>query len=76
VNANGIAAVADVIVDTDILIDVARNIPDALTYVQSLEQRTTLGISTITYMELLIGCRNKTEQRKVSALYAVLRCSS
>jgi predicted nucleic acid-binding protein len=57
--------VADVIVDTDILIDVARRISEAITYVQDLEQRAVLGISTITYMELLIGCRNKTEQRKV-----------
>jgi predicted nucleic acid-binding protein len=57
--------VADVIVDTDILIDVARRIPEAITYVQDLEQRAVVGISTITYMELLIGCRNKTEQRKV-----------
>jgi predicted nucleic acid-binding protein len=57
--------VADVLVDTDILIDVARQIPDAITYVQNLEQRAVLGISSITHMELLIGCRNKTEQRKV-----------
>jgi predicted nucleic acid-binding protein len=65
VNTNGIAAVADVIVDTDILIDIARSIPEALTYVANLEQRAILGISSVTYMELLIGCRNKTEQRKV-----------
>lgn len=56
---------ADVLVDTDILIDVVRQIPDAITYVQNLEQQAVLGISSITYMELLIGCRNKTEQRKV-----------
>jgi hypothetical protein len=41
--------VADVLIDTDILIDVARNIPDAITYVQNLEQRTMVGISTITH---------------------------
>jgi predicted nucleic acid-binding protein len=62
---NGIVAVADVIVDTDILIDVARRIPEAITYVDNLERRAIVGISSVTYMELLIGCRNKTEQRKV-----------
>jgi len=62
---NGIVAVADVIVDTDILIDVARRIPEAITYVDNLERRVIVGISSVTYMELLVGCRNKTEQRKV-----------
>jgi predicted nucleic acid-binding protein len=62
---NGIVAVADVIVDTDILIDIARRIPEAITYVDNLERRAIVGISSITYMELLVGCRNKTEQRKV-----------
>ena len=55
---------ADVIVDTDILIDVVRSIPEAITYLQNLERGAIVGISSITYMELLIGCRNKTEQRK------------
>jgi predicted nucleic acid-binding protein len=64
-NASGIVVVAEVIVDTDILIDVIRSIPEAITYVQSLERGGIVGISSITYMELLIGCRNKTEQRKV-----------
>lgn len=56
---------ADVLGDTDILIDVARRIPEAIAYEQNLERRAHLGISSVTYMELLIGCRNKTEQRKV-----------
>jgi len=30
--------VADVIVDTDILIDIARRIPEAITHVQNLER--------------------------------------
>ena len=56
---------ADIIVDTDILIDVIRNSADAIAYVRNFEHRAPLSISSITYMELLIGCRNKTEQRKV-----------
>lgn len=56
---------ADVIVDTDILIDVACNLPDAIGYIHRLEQWAHLGISHITYNELLMGCRSKMEQRKV-----------
>lgn len=64
-NASGIVGVADVLLDTDILVDVIRNIPEAITYLQNLEQGAIVWLSSITYMELLIGCRNKTEQRKV-----------
>ena len=56
---------SDLLIDTDILIDVARNIPEAISYVKQKEQQYQLTISTITHMELLIGARNKTEQRKI-----------
>ncbi|MBE9048319.1 type II toxin-antitoxin system VapC family toxin [Pleurocapsales cyanobacterium LEGE 10410] len=49
------------LVDTDILIDVANNISTAIDRLQ-LEARTlSLAISVITQMELIVGCRNKTE---------------
>jgi predicted nucleic acid-binding protein len=54
--------VADLtIVDTDILIDAGRGISDAVACLQKLESQSTLAVSTITQMELLIGCRNKSE---------------
>ncbi|MCU0492725.1 MAG: type II toxin-antitoxin system VapC family toxin [Chloroflexaceae bacterium] len=56
---------SNVLVDTDILIDVARNIQTAVDYLDEQARRSTLAVSTITVMELLVGCRNKTEQRKV-----------
>ena len=51
------------IVDTDILIDVAKNIADAVECLADIEQHSVLAVSVITQMELLVGCRNKAEQR-------------
>ena len=50
-----------VIVDTDILIDAGLKIDKAINYLQRLEQENTLGVSLITQMELIVGCRNKRE---------------
>ena len=49
------------LVDTDILIDVSRGIPIAINRLQSEANKSILAISTITQMELIVGCRNKTE---------------
>ena len=49
------------LVDTDILIDVSRGIPIAINRLQSEANQSILAISTITQMELIVGCRNKTE---------------
>ena len=50
-----------VIVDTDILIDVGLKIDKAINSLQRLEQENALGVSVITQMELIVGCRNKRE---------------
>lgn len=49
------------IVDTDILIDSGRGDPDAIACLQRLEQQSSLATSAVTQMELIVGCRNKTE---------------
>ncbi len=49
------------IVDTDILIDVARGNDDAIDCLLRFEKSSTLAISAVTQMQLLIGCRNKRE---------------
>lgn len=49
------------IVDTDILIDSGRGDNDAIACLQRLEQQSTLATSAVTQMELIVGCRNKTE---------------
>ncbi len=50
-----------IIVDTDILIDAARNVNEALNCLQQIEQRLPAAVSSVTQMELIIGCRNKNE---------------
>ena len=49
------------IVDTDILIDVGRGDTTAIACLQRLEQQTLVAVSAVTQMELIVGCRNKTE---------------
>ncbi|MCG8347755.1 MAG: hypothetical protein MI924_08250 [Chloroflexales bacterium] len=61
---------ADGLVDTDILIEVVRSIPEAITYVQNLELWAIVAISSITYMELL------QNSGKWSALWAAISLPS
>ena len=56
-----------VIVDTDVLIDAGRGIGKAVTCLQEIERQSSLAASVITQMELLIGCRNKTEFQTVES---------
>jgi predicted nucleic acid-binding protein len=49
------------IVDSDILIDVARGDSDAINCLSRLEKTSALAVSTVTQLELIVGCRNKTE---------------
>ena len=50
-----------VIVDTDILIDVGREVREAVNCLQQIEQKFSLAVSIVTQMELIVGCRNKKE---------------
>ena len=51
------------IVDTDIIIDVGRGIPEAVNCLQELKSTSRLAISIVTQMELIVGCANKSELR-------------
>lgn len=53
------------IVDTDVLIDVGRDVEEAIASLEQIEERSTLTISVVTQMELLIGCQNRTELRQL-----------
>ena len=53
------------IVDTDILIDVGRDVEEAIASLEQIEERSTPTISVVTQMELFVGCQNKTELRKL-----------
>lgn len=62
-NHNGGNNVAFTLVDTDILIDSGRGDQEAIDCLQRLEQLSSLATSVVTQMELMVGCRNKTELR-------------
>ncbi|MCL5019212.1 MAG: type II toxin-antitoxin system VapC family toxin [Patescibacteria group bacterium] len=50
-----------IFIDTDILIDVGRNVKDAVARLIEEEKSGILAISVITQMELIVGCKNKKE---------------
>jgi len=53
------------LVDTDILIDAGRGVENAIVFLQDCEQISPLAVSVVTQMELIVGCRNKAEQREL-----------
>jgi predicted nucleic acid-binding protein len=65
VKPNGQNSVVLIIVDTDILIDVGRGESLAIERLQSFAEQFQLVISTVTQMELIVGCRNKVEQQQL-----------
>jgi predicted nucleic acid-binding protein len=48
------------LIDTDILIDGARGLPAAITFLSSQQAGTGVQLSVISAMELVGGCRNAT----------------
>jgi predicted nucleic acid-binding protein len=56
------------LVDTDILIDAAAQNADAIGCLKHFEGKSTLAVSAVTELELLVGCRNKTELQKTDRL--------
>ena len=58
------------LVDTDNLIDVANKDATAITRLTTESQRFTLAVSSITVMELIIGCRNKNELQALNRFLA------
>ncbi|MBI4860650.1 MAG: type II toxin-antitoxin system VapC family toxin [Candidatus Riflebacteria bacterium] len=57
-----------VLVDTDVLIDTGRGLAAAVASLQHLERAAPLAVSTITQMELAVGCRNKSEFKALKQL--------
>jgi predicted nucleic acid-binding protein len=58
------------IFDTDILIDVGRGNAGAISFLRSQSDLAQLAVSTITTMELIVGCRDKIELQNVSRFLA------
>ncbi len=67
------------IIDTDILIDAGRGIPDATGCLSEIRRRTSPATSVITYMELMVGCRDKRELSELDRFisrFQVIRLNS
>ncbi len=63
---NGLKRLTDkILIDTDILIDAARNVETAKNKLEELNKSSVICISVITQMEMLVGCENKREQKIV-----------
>ncbi len=54
------------IIDTDILIDAGRGVQEAVDCLNAIAASTMPTISVITQMELIVGCRNKSELQKLA----------
>jgi predicted nucleic acid-binding protein len=71
---------ADLILsDTDILIDLARGDANATAQLQTLRQTSQIAISSVTEMELIVGCRNKNELQELGELlnlFQIVKLSS
>ncbi len=55
------------LVDSDILIDVGRKNLTAIERLEKERDKTIAAISSVTQMELIVGCRNKTELKQLDA---------
>jgi len=53
------------VIDTDILIDVLRGVPDAAAFIGGLQEAGEVCISIVSKMELIPGCRNHQELRQL-----------
>nr|CAA6830565.1 MAG: Ribonuclease VapC [uncultured Thiotrichaceae bacterium] len=53
------------LVDTDILIDAGKEVPDAVKCLRELQAGSSIAISTVTELELIVGCRDKRELRSL-----------
>lgn len=54
-----------ILIDSDVLIDVSRGVPEALGTLQQIEATDEPAISVITQMELIVGCRDSRELRSL-----------
>ncbi|MBE9008896.1 type II toxin-antitoxin system VapC family toxin [Pseudanabaenaceae cyanobacterium LEGE 13415] len=57
-----------ILLDSDILIDVLRNQPGAAERLLVLSESESLAVGTVTQMELIVGCLNLRDLRRVERL--------
>ncbi|MEW6574023.1 MAG: type II toxin-antitoxin system VapC family toxin [Bacillota bacterium] len=61
-----------VLLDTDVMVDILRGYPSALSWLESLDDEE-IGLPGFVVMELIQGCRNKKEQQLVENVLAGYR---
>ncbi len=59
-----------ILLDSDILIDLLRGYAPAIGWFETLTETEEVAVSGFVVMELIQGCRNKTEQEKVQRALA------
>ena len=59
-----------IIIDSDILIDAAKKVEDAIKCLDVLYKSLSPAVSIITAMELMVGSRNKIEQKNTERFLA------
>lgn len=60
----------DGVIDSDILIDAMNGIVEAVAFLAE-QQRTGIQISIVSAMELIAGCRNKTEMTELQRFFQI-----
>jgi predicted nucleic acid-binding protein len=58
-----------VLVDTDVLIDVLRQVETTIAILKSATITASPIISAVTQMELIVGCRNAVESRNLDRFF-------
>lgn len=64
-----------VMVDTDILVDVARGVDTAASFLEEMKSRYVLAVCSVTEMELIVGCRNKVELLHLKNFFPITNVS-
>jgi predicted nucleic acid-binding protein len=59
-----------ILFDTDVAVDILRKHPPAIAWLQGLGT-TPIGLPGLVAMELVQGCRNKSEQQAVERFYGL-----
>ena len=68
-----------ILLDSDVFIDLLREYPPAVTWFDSLDDTETMALAGFVVMELLQGCKNKSQQIKLQqalTYYEVIWLSS
>ena len=64
------------LIDTDVLIDYSRGIEKTKGILKNLESEYILALSVITQLEMMVGCKNKTDFKSLQKFLSKLSSSN